>query len=58
VPVGVDGSVKGWQEDFYREIGLGELADDGFKRVGGVNGVVSFLFWLSFPRILRELMAN
>ncbi|EAQ83942.1 hypothetical protein CHGG_10346 [Chaetomium globosum CBS 148.51] len=39
VPVGVDGSVKGWQEDFYRDIGLGELADDGFKRVGGVNGV-------------------
>ncbi|KAH6848372.1 Nup93/Nic96-domain-containing protein [Chaetomium sp. MPI-CAGE-AT-0009] len=39
VPVGVDGSVKGWQEDFYRDIGLGELADEGFKRVGGVNGV-------------------
>ncbi|KAK4102599.1 Pentulose kinase [Parathielavia hyrcaniae] len=38
VPVGVDGSVKGWQEDFYRAIGLGELAEDGFRRVGGVNG--------------------
>jgi nuclear pore complex protein Nup93 len=41
VPVGVDGSVKGWQEDFYRAIGLEELVEDGFKRVGGVNGVVS-----------------
>lgn len=41
VPVGVDGSVKGWQDDFYHSIGLGELAQDGFKRVGGVNGVVS-----------------
>lgn len=41
VPVGVDGSVKGWQEDFYRAIGLGELADENYKRVGGVNGVVS-----------------
>ncbi|KAK4226442.1 Nup93/Nic96-domain-containing protein, partial [Podospora fimiseda] len=39
VPVGVDGSVKGWQEDFYHSIGLGELAQDNFKRVGGVNGV-------------------
>ncbi|KAK4457502.1 Nup93/Nic96-domain-containing protein [Cladorrhinum samala] len=39
VPVGVDGSVKGWQDDFYHSIGLGELAQDEFKRVGGVNGV-------------------
>jgi FGGY-family pentulose kinase len=40
VPVGIDGSVKGWQEDFYEEIGLGELAMEDFKRVGGVNGKV------------------
>lgn len=40
VPVGVDGSVKGWQEDFYQAVGLGELAEDNYKRVGGVNGVV------------------
>ncbi|KAK4240280.1 Nup93/Nic96-domain-containing protein [Achaetomium macrosporum] len=39
VPVGVDGSVKGWQEDFYRAIGLEELVENNFKRVGGVNGV-------------------
>ncbi|KAI9881881.1 MAG: hypothetical protein M1823_006407, partial [Watsoniomyces obsoletus] len=39
VPVGVDGSVKGWQEDFLKEIGLEELAQDNFKRMGGVNGV-------------------
>lgn len=41
VPVGVDGSVKGWQEDFYHTIGLGDLVEDGFKRMGGVDGVVS-----------------
>ena len=41
VPVGVDGSVKGWQEDFYHAIGLGDLVEEGFKRIGGVNGVVS-----------------
>lgn len=41
VPVGVDGSSKGWQEDFLKEIGLGELAEDNFKRMGGINGVVS-----------------
>lgn len=40
VPVGVDGSVKGWQEDFYHKIGLGDLVKDDFKRMGGVNGVV------------------
>ncbi|KAL2005910.1 hypothetical protein VTN00DRAFT_10403 [Thermoascus crustaceus] len=39
VPVGVDGSVKGWQEDFLREIGLGDLVEDNFKRMGGVIGV-------------------
>lgn len=41
VPVGVDGSVKGWQEDFYRTIGLEDLVEDNFKRMGGVDGVVS-----------------
>jgi FGGY-family pentulose kinase len=40
VPVGVDGSVKGWQEDFLTEIGLEDLCEDNFKRMGGVNGVV------------------
>ncbi|KAF1821246.1 Pentulose kinase [Dissoconium aciculare CBS 342.82] len=39
VPVGVDGSVKGWQEDFLTEIGLEDLCEDNFKRMGGVNGV-------------------
>ncbi|CCU80546.1 unnamed protein product [Blumeria hordei] len=39
VPVGVDGSVKGWQEDFYEKIGLGDLTKDNFKRMGGVDGV-------------------
>jgi FGGY-family pentulose kinase len=41
VPVGVDGSVKGWQEDFLKEIGLEDLAHDNFTRMGGVDGVVS-----------------
>lgn len=47
IPVGVDGSVKGWQEDFLTEIGLPELCEDNFKRMGGVNGVVSLApeFW-------------
>ncbi|KAI2703335.1 hypothetical protein CBS147317_4202 [Penicillium roqueforti] len=39
VPVGVDGSVKGWQEDFLQHIGLGDLTEDNFKRMGGVDGV-------------------
>lgn len=43
VPVGVDGSVKGWQEDFLTDIGLPELCEDNFKRMGGVDGVVLIL---------------
>jgi len=33
--------VKGWQEDFLTTIGLEDLVKDDFKRLGGVNGVVS-----------------
>ena len=60
VPVGVDGSVKGWQADFLTEIGLSDLCEDDFSRLGGVDGVVSqFLFcrmplWpfsVGFPRV-------
>ncbi|EON67794.1 hypothetical protein W97_07049 [Coniosporium apollinis CBS 100218] len=39
VPVGVDGSVKGWQEDFLKEVGLEDLCEDNFKRMGGVDKV-------------------
>ncbi|KAL8751148.1 MAG: hypothetical protein Q9199_006620 [Rusavskia elegans] len=38
VPVGVDGSVKGWQEDFLKDIGLEDLTHDNCKRLGGVHG--------------------
>ncbi len=48
IPVGVDGSVKGWQEGFLEEIGLNDLTEDSFKRVGGVNGVVRLVIFLSF----------
>ena len=57
VPVGVDGSVKGWQEDFLKEVGLEDLAEDDFKRMGGVNGVVSLISFLSpLFRILLRLI--
>lgn len=42
VPVGVDGSVKGWQDDFLTEIGLGDLVTDDYLRIGGVNGKVGY----------------
>lgn len=38
VPVGIDGSIKGWSEEFLTLIGLPELAEDNFRRLGGVNG--------------------
>ncbi|RDA95956.1 hypothetical protein CP533_5892 [Ophiocordyceps camponoti-saundersi (nom. inval.)] len=37
VPVGVDGSVRGWQKDFYEAVGLGDLAEHDFERMGGVH---------------------
>lgn len=40
VPVGVDGSVKGWQDDFLVQIGLPELVANDFRKIGGVNGKV------------------
>lgn len=38
VPVGIDGSTTGWSKDFLESIGLPELAEDNFRRLGGVNG--------------------
>jgi D-ribulokinase len=40
VPIGVDNSTKGWQEDFFREIGLGDFISDEFERLGGIDGMV------------------
>ena len=43
VPPGVDGSELGWQPDFFKQIGLGELVDNDFKQLGGIpgrNGIV------------------
>jgi nuclear pore complex protein Nup93 len=40
VPIGVDGSEKGWQEDFFDSIGLSDLAENDFERMGGVDGKV------------------
>jgi FGGY-family pentulose kinase len=58
VPVGVDGSVKGWQDDFLKEIGLEDLTLDNFKRLGGVNGVVSPSLTVSEPDANLDRMAN
>lgn len=41
VPIGVDDSEKGWQQDFFEKIGLDDLSKNNFERMGGVNGVVS-----------------
>lgn len=40
VPIGIDGSIKGWKEDLLKQINLGELAKDGYKRIGCVNKVL------------------
>jgi len=53
VPVGVDGSVKGWQPDFLTEIGLQDLAADNFNKMGGVNGENGS--WYSAGEVVGEL---
>jgi FGGY-family pentulose kinase len=58
VPVGVDGSVKGWQDEFLKEIGLEDLTEDDFKRLGGVNGVVSLNSNFVQPSADFDRMAN
>ncbi|GAA5859802.1 hypothetical protein JCM8547_007034 [Rhodosporidiobolus lusitaniae] len=37
VPPGVDGS-KGWNNEFFEEIGLGEFVENDFIQVGGIPG--------------------
>jgi ribulose kinase len=56
VPVGVDGSVKGWQEDFLKEIGLGDLAANSFERIGGVNNVVSLPTFPAYHILLGSIL--
>lgn len=31
---GTDGTERGWNEDFFNAVGLGDLVDDGFKKLG------------------------
>ncbi|AGO13954.1 AaceriAGR092Wp [[Ashbya] aceris (nom. inval.)] len=35
VPKGVDGSTSGWSREFLEQIGLGELCEDNFRKLGG-----------------------
>lgn len=39
VPVGVDGSTEGWSREFLNTIGLTELTENNFRKLGGVHGV-------------------
>lgn len=36
LPIGVDGTAKGWSREFLSLFGLDDLAAEGFKRTGGV----------------------
>lgn len=35
IPIGVEGSTEGWSREFLTEIGLEELCEDNFRRIGG-----------------------
>lgn len=58
VPVGVDGSVKGWQEDFLKEIGLEDLCEDNFKRMGGVDKVVCPAALIDKTKLMHDRTAD
>ncbi len=49
LPHGVDGGEKGngWRDEFVRAIGLEELMEDNYSRLGGINRVVSVEFNLA-----------
>lgn len=38
VPPGIDGSVHGWSAEFLNKVGVPELVEDNFRRLGGVPG--------------------
>lgn len=56
VPVGIEDSKYGWSADFLNKIGLPELAEDNFRRLGGVNGVNGTI--LSAGALVSNLTAD
>lgn len=38
VPIGVEDSKYGWNADFLNQMGLPELVEDDFRRLGGIHG--------------------
>ncbi|KAJ5374075.1 hypothetical protein N7517_006081 [Penicillium concentricum] len=38
LPAGTDYGEEGWQLDFLKQIGLGDLATDNYSQIGGING--------------------
>jgi ribulose kinase len=44
LPIGVDGSTTGWQQDFLPTIGLGELCEWNFENLGGIDCKVYLMF--------------
>jgi hypothetical protein len=62
VPVGVDGSKKGWKDEFFGAIGLQDLMKDDYIRLGGVNGIVSQMGMqkppIAFSKLIYHRTAN
>ncbi|KAM0746318.1 Pentulose kinase [Meredithblackwellia eburnea MCA 4105] len=48
VPPGVEGS-KGWNDDFFKKIGLPEFVEDDFKQVGGTPGKTGLILTAGQP---------
>ncbi|KAH3901909.1 related to putative phosphotransferase [Saccharomycodes ludwigii] len=56
LPIGVEGSVKGWDVEFLNEIGLQALCEDNFAKLGG--DASSFLSAGEFVGIINEEVAK
>ena len=53
LPDGVDGNRQGWRDDFFEAIGLGCFKDDGYSRLGGINGKV----WIAHAQKLENFLS-
>lgn len=58
LPVGVEGSTKGWSEEFLLKIGLEELVENNFRKLGGAVTDKTFLSAGQYISTLSEASAQ
>lgn len=56
LPPGVDGQTTGWSREFFEQVDLPELVEDGFRRIGGAPGTTGK--WFSAGEAVGPLSAK